>query len=533
MMRDRWRAALRAGVIAAGAVVIATSLSAFRPADWPIYLVFLLLAGILVVPAVEVLPDTALPIPGLAVTIGFLYIAGPPIIVLRLLAPLLPTTFRRMLPRQWRDRVPALRAEAWVKRSEPFGQGLRWDQSAAGALAEWASFALGMATRLWVVSMLGASGFPVTNPGAIAIAEVIGYHVWGLTAFLPIYPDRPLFPLPSRGGMRTVLQDIGLIVFLALTPFVFLISYGFQTLGLAGAAAWSLSTLGLHFMLKRLSERRITVEEQNRRLETLNRELEHRERLSAIGKMSSVVSHQILHQLGVIGIYADLVRHAAADGDPAAGLEQVRSYGIAIEEALRDVNRVLTDLLVFSRDLRLNLYRHPLARVIEESVESTRAEAAERGVGIQVEPVPAVELTVDKLKIKQAIVNVLRNAIEVSPPGGAVVVRGLARDGHAEIRVSDRGCGVPPQDRDAVFTPFFTTKEHGTGLGLAIAREFTAAHGGRLWVESDDGGGACFVFQLPRAEPGAVDRREHQSGLTPGPFASADEPCDEEGSGRR
>ena len=70
-------------------------------------------------------------------------------------------------------------------------------------------------------------------------------------------------------------------------------------------------------MLQRLNERRLPVEEQNRRLEALNRELEHRERLSAIGKMSSVVSHQILQQLGVIGIYADLIRHADADADAA------------------------------------------------------------------------------------------------------------------------------------------------------------------------------------------------------------------------
>jgi len=62
-----------------------------------------------------------------------------------------------------------------------------------------------------------------------------------------------------------------------------------------------------------LNERRLTVEEQNRRLENLNRELEHRERLSAIGKMSSVVSHQLLQQLGVIGIYADLIRNATPE----------------------------------------------------------------------------------------------------------------------------------------------------------------------------------------------------------------------------
>src|SRR5207249_3778334 len=149
---------------------------------------------------------------------------------------------------------------------------------------------------------------------------------------------------------------------------------GYATHGLAGAAVWSLAALGLHVMLKRLTERRGAVEEQNRRLEALNRELEHRERLSAIGKMSSVISHQILQQLGVIGIYADLIRH----GDPAAAAEQAKANAAAIEDALGDVNRVLRDLLVFSRDLRLNLYEHRLGDVLAECVEECRPQAAAR-----------------------------------------------------------------------------------------------------------------------------------------------------------
>jgi signal transduction histidine kinase len=332
----------------------------------------------------------------------------------------------------------------------------------------------------------------------MAVAEVAGYACWDLLSLLPIYPDRPLLGHSSAGVRRAALSDIGLIVVLALTPFVFLIAYGFQAGGLPGAAAWSLSTMGLHFMLKRLNERRLMVEEQNRRLETLNRELEHRERLSAIGKMSSVVSHQILQQLGVIGIYADLIRNADAAGEPAGALAQARDNAGAIEGALRDVNRVLTDLLVFSKDLRINLYEHPLARVIEECVDECRAEAVERTVALRVACPTTLNVTLDKLKMKQVLVNILRNAIEVSPPAGEVVVCAAQRNGGVEVAVSDQGPGVPERDREAVFTPFFTTKEHGTGLGLAIARQFTEAHGGRLWVEGNSGTpGATFVVRLP------------------------------------
>src|SRR5438309_12071758 len=131
----------------------------------------------------------------------------------------------------------------------------------------------------------------------------------------PIYYYRPLWlSHPQSAGLRGALQDLELVFVMTLTPLVFLIVYGYATHGLAGAAVWSLAALGLHVMLKRLTERRVAVEEQNRPLEALNRELEHRERLSAIGKISSVISQQMLQPLGGIGIYADLIRPAGGGG---------------------------------------------------------------------------------------------------------------------------------------------------------------------------------------------------------------------------
>src|SRR5439155_1894377 len=292
-----------------------------------------------------------------------------------------------------------------------------------------------------------------------------------------------------------------------LPPLVFLIVYGYATHGLAAPAVWSLAALGLHVMLKRLTERRTAVEEQNRRLEALNRELEHRERLSAIGKMSSVVSHQMLQQIGLIGIHADLIRHTDGEEDPAAAIAQAKTTAAAIEEALGGVNRVLRDLLVFSRDLRLNLYEHRLADVLAECVEECQAQAGERAVMLRLECPPEPTVVLDKLKMKQAVVNVVRNAIEASPPGSAVLVRGSTRDGWAEVAVTDRRPGIPRSDRDAVFTPFFTTKEQGAGLALAIAREFTEAHGGRIVVESGEGTGTTFVLRLPLRPAGGSAQR--------------------------
>jgi signal transduction histidine kinase len=295
-----------------------------------------------------------------------------------------------------------------------------------------------------------------------------------------------------------VVEDMGLIVVLTVTPFVFLVAYGYRTHGLLGASVWSLAALGLHFVLRRLNDRRLRVEEQNRRLQYLQRELAHRERLSAIGKMSSVVSHQLLQQLGVIGLFADLIGNADENGAPAERLERARGNARAIEHALDSVNGVLRDLLVFSRDQRLKLYEHALAAVVEEAVESCRPAAAERAVTLRAEVPPGLRLSLDKLKLRQALSNLLRNAIEASPTGAEVDVRAAVVDGWLEVAVRNRGPGITPAERDAVFAPFFTTKEQGTGLGLAIAREFVRAHGGDIRLADTAAPGATFVVRLPR-----------------------------------
>ena len=495
-MSARLGATLRAIVIAAGIAVTVAGAFALRLEDWPIYVAFVVLSLGLFGPAVEVVPGLTLPMPGLALCLGFLYVGGLPIVFLRNLAPpFLIQLLRLAVPARWRAELVGPR---WG-----YGPALPLlasdDRTNVTVAADWSAFSLGLAVRWWIVSLLVPDGLPIANPGAIVLAELGGYACWAFLSALPILSFHVFRWRAPEGPLQAVYRDLGLTMVVALTPYVVLIAYGYVVHGLAGAVAFSIASLGLHFMLQRLNDRRLTVEEQNRRLETLNRELEHRERLSAIGKMSSVVSHQMLQQLGIIRLHADLIRHIEPAGDPAAALGQVAQHAGRIDEALDGVNRVLTDLLVFSRDLRLNLYEHPLDRVLAESVDECGPQASERGVTIRLGDVPDVSVVFDKLKMKQAVTNLIRNAIEISPPGTEVLVEGASRDGTVEIAVTDRGPGVAPDDRQTIFTPFFTTKESGTGLGLAIAREFVTAHGGRIDVEDAPGGGARFVIRLPRS----------------------------------
>ncbi len=492
-MTDTGRAAARAVVIAAGLAVNLASAFALRGEDWPIYVVFVLLSFLVHLPAVEVLPRVPLPVAELVTNVAFLYIGGPGIIVLRYVVPVAFAA----LPGDVRARLKV----------RVFGSAPGAFTTPGEIAADWSAWTLGLGARWGVVWALGVAGNATAHPAVMLVGEVVGYGVSGLLALLPIYSFRPFLGRRSDAPGHAVVEDMSLIVVLTVTPFVFLVAYAYQAQGLVGASVWSLVAFGLHFVLKRLTERRLRVEEQNRRLEVLQRELAHRERLSAIGKMSSVVSHQILQQLGVIGLYADLIRNLADDGSPGSALARARVDAGAIEQALAAVNGVLRDLLVFSRDQRLNLYEHRLADVVDEALASCRPAAADRAITLAAHVPADLHLALDKLKIHQLLVNLLRNAIEASPHGTAVTVGAAALPGGVEVRVADRGPGILPDDREAVFAPFFTTKEHGTGLGLAIAREFARAHGGDLHVAADPGSGATFVLRLPRGDAAAAGDR--------------------------
>jgi len=154
---------------------------------------------------------------------------------------------------------------------------------------------------------------------------------------------------------------------------------------------------------------------------------------------------------------------------------------------------------------RLQLVREPtdigeLARTVTEAV---RAVATEDGVSIEVNAEPDLMSHVDPRRIRQALSNLLDNALRYSPPGGTITVTVSRADSEIVTSVRDEGPGVSPQDLPHVFERFYQGDKSrtgdGTGLGLAIARELIQAYGGRIWVEND--GGAVFTFTLPILEP--------------------------------
>src|SRR5512133_85132 len=220
------------------------------------------------------------------------------------------------------------------------------------------------------------------------------------------------------------------------------------------------------------------------------------EKLAGIGRLAAGVAHEINNPLGVILGYAKLLRRRAAS-DAAEDLAVIE------EETLR-AKEIVEGLLDLSRPLPAGVAPVDLRALTDDVVSRLREARLLDGVSVTIEGGASAPGHADKLR--QVLVNLVRNAAEAAGAGGNVAVHVAERDGAAEIAVEDSGPGLDAAVRGKLFEPFFTTKPRGTGLGLAVSRAIARAHGGELAADAAGGGGARFALRLPLdARPVAIE----------------------------
>ena len=231
---------------------------------------------------------------------------------------------------------------------------------------------------------------------------------------------------------------------------------------------------------------------QARRVETTRREF------------VANVSHELRTPLASIKASAETLQDGAME-DPEAS----RQFLDRITHNAERMSALVQDLLDLSRlesgEVNLNLAPVDMARVIGEVVETYGEQARAKGVSlIAVEGSGAAEATADESRLQQVLSNLVENAVKFTPSGGEVRVEVERRGRWQEVRVLDRGFGVAKEDMPHVFERFYKADraqdQGGTGLGLAIAKHIVQSHGGRIWVESRDGGGSVFGFTVPAAQ---------------------------------
>jgi signal transduction histidine kinase len=238
---------------------------------------------------------------------------------------------------------------------------------------------------------------------------------------------------------------------------------------------------------------------------TLNKRIVDQERLAAIGQLSSVIAHEIRNPLGLIDLYAKLTEDHLGKlelADQTDKKEMLLKNLSLIRQATGSLETILSELTNYSRPLQLNCKPTHIYQLVQDVCDFYRPSYQENNVQLNLDAQDSGEtILADADKIRQALINLLKNALEASPADSTVRVSIVHRNGDPQlyIKVSDEGQGVNPANIQKLFTPYFSTKGSGTGLGLAHSRKILQAHGGNVeLLSSEPDKGSTFALVLPR-----------------------------------
>jgi two-component system sensor histidine kinase HydH len=233
-----------------------------------------------------------------------------------------------------------------------------------------------------------------------------------------------------------------------------------------------------------------------REIKRLEEKVRRSEKLAAIGKLAAGISHEIRNPLSSIRGFAQFLRHALKDKP------QEREYTEVMIKEMDRINRVVSDLLSFAGQDVVELAPTNVAELVEHVIQLVEPETHDKKVQIHSAAASGLDkIPLDAYKITQVLLNLILNALQFNDNGNIRVTAELDKENSQLIfQVEDDGPGIPLENKDKVFDPFFTTREKGTGLGLAIVHNIVESHRGEIWVDSPLPGkkrGCRFTISIP------------------------------------
>jgi signal transduction histidine kinase len=224
----------------------------------------------------------------------------------------------------------------------------------------------------------------------------------------------------------------------------------------------------------------------------LRKELEHRQRLAALGELAGGLAHQMRNSLGSISGYATLVKKRLQHHElPTEGIE-------TLLDETRTAGELIGRFLTFARPLDFAPRTLNLNELTAECLDSFRVRPEYSRFEFIVRQGSEITLEADPVLLKQALANLVDNAAKAyGPDGGTIEVFIAAKRGQAVLAVRDFGCGIAAENLDKIFTPFYSSRPSGTGLGLSLVAKIVALHAGTVDVKSGPGAGTCFEIRLP------------------------------------
>ncbi|MCL4198559.1 MAG: hypothetical protein KJZ69_13820 [Phycisphaerales bacterium] len=251
------------------------------------------------------------------------------------------------------------------------------------------------------------------------------------------------------------------------------------------------------------------VSRLNRELRETNEQLRRSRQLAALGQMAAGIAHEVRNPLGSIRLYASLLVDDLADRPESIRLAR------QIARAVSDLDAVVGDVLNFAREITIRPAPLGVGAALDQAIESCRAMMHEARIVVRrnaESEATLPPLLADASLLNQALVNVIRNAVEAMSGEGTLTLYaevdpseppkdagGVAAAPAILLKIDDTGPGIPEEISERIFNPFFTTRAAGTGLGLAIVHRIIDAHGGEIRIGRAEGGGASIGLRLPTA----------------------------------
>jgi signal transduction histidine kinase len=281
---------------------------------------------------------------------------------------------------------------------------------------------------------------------------------------------------------------------------------------LVGTLVWSL--------VHHLRSTHTSLERSLAELKQTRERLLVEEKLAAVGRLSSAIAHEIRNPVAMISSALD-----TALKNSLKPQDREEMFGIAARESGRLVT-LTTDFLTYARPRMPEKHSADAAESIAYVAEVCGPHATANAVTIQVETPERLQTNMDSGQVQQALLNLVKNAIEASAPGGIVFVRGRRQGDRIRVDIENSNGPMPHDTAERVFEPFFTTKPSGTGLGLAIARNIVRGHGGELSLSCNQPDSVRFSITLPaygdksderpRADAAANESRNSPASTAPG-----------------
>ena len=224
----------------------------------------------------------------------------------------------------------------------------------------------------------------------------------------------------------------------------------------------------------------------------LKERLAHAERLSSLGEMAAGISHEIRNPLGIIRSSAELLKKKVAKVDPENSIPD-----IIVEEASR-LNSIITDFINYAKPRSPNFGACRVEEVIGKNITFLEAQIKEQGYVIKKNYQNFLpEIMADGTMLYQSFLNILINAMQSMPEGGRILVEVSSSDQIVTVHFDDEGQGIPNENLEKIWDPFFTTKEMGTGLGLGIVKNIVESHGGSIQIVNRPIRGTRVTIELP------------------------------------